>query len=194
MIKKIIFSFLFFFLFLSNGFAQKQGIFFSLNYDSLASVSRPFSSKTQLKWLNSSVGFTLGGFYNKKLNDRFILSSKAIYQLRGFRKIADNGFANLHYVGVDETVQFRWNKQSKFHLLLGVGAAYRIPVNFRKMTDLNRFDVHANLGVKYEIGKFGVVVQFSPSFTEVFGFDFGNNKSVGLQFRTIQLGVEIPLK
>ena len=196
MSKNIILISFLFFVFTISIKAQQKGLYFSINYDSLTVKSSERIKQTKFGWLNSYVGFTLGGYYDKKLNNRFLLSSKAFYQARGFKRAFDNNAGLFHYVGVDETLQYRWNPVSKFHLLLGAGVAYRIPIafkGFKGMEGLNTFDAYTNIGCKYEIGKMALLVTYSPSFSKFLTRDIGS-ETFTFKHRVIQLGIQIPLK
>jgi hypothetical protein len=191
MIKKVVFM-LVLFVYTTTIQAQTKGLFVSINYDTLANISQPHTNQQKFGWLNSSYGFTLGWFINKRLNDRFILSSKALYQFRSFKQVFDDKLAAFHHIGIDESFQFRLRYQGNLFATAGIGVAYRLPTSFKNL-ELNSIDVYANLGLKYQIKSYGIVAQFSPSLIPLSQFQVGSVKFNSL-FRTVQLGVEIPLK
>lgn len=196
--KLILFILIFFsFVFLCPQKASSQtskGLLFSVHYDSLATYALPRNVNNRLLLLNSSLGVSIGGFYNKQLSSRFISSTKVLYQLKTFRDYFPNEPVLFHYVGGETNMEYLFNPDSNFGVFLGIGGAYRIPVNKRPYKDFKALDAYYNLGLRYHTNEIGIFLSLSPSITKVHELKLTPTTTFISKFRQLQLGVEIPIK
>lgn len=141
-------------LYSANTLAQsKFNLKGGLNFNFLAKMN---DATTDDKW---SIGFNLGGGYEIKLSEKFLITPELQYIQKGFGVEAnplansDKGRVNLNYIEVP--IIFSWKALDRVHIDLGPSGALRVISKGKSEGDSN--DVSNLYNKSFEFGVHGGV-------------------------------------